>query len=629
MCSANKLHLLSLVILSAHSGFTSHPVSFGPSVEITSIVNQVTSIALADFDGDGWQDLLSTSSLDNKTAIYYNTGNGSFASQKIISTTGHAPKQAIAVDVTGNGWFDVAVISSKDDKLAWYENHGNGTFSLEKIIAANPLFPLQLVASDLSNDGLDDLIMTSQTDGELVWLQNEGGGTFGPEKLINKAEETGNFIVQVVPADINNDGRNDLVAAKFLDGGLGWLERRTGILDFQDFVRIGDFLGVTMAAADVNSDGLVDVVGVSYSINEVHYWYENLGAGQFGPQRNISVTSEKKTSIVLTADFTGNGFPDIVTASDEDGKVSFYENLGDGTFAPQMNISESGSAARAFALCIGDVNGDGALDIVVGFAAKIVYFPQIPDPSPVEIFDDSAVKRFEFLGFIIVGSVAVFSGLIVILGYFFRRKNVSANGNLYSFANASLAAVVVTDFTSDIVFAWGLFVSTSSYRFISLIFLIVPMFLNVLMIFWMFRNEFKTSAMDHWFVDNDGAAIMIVILALSGTDVLFLMHSNLFGLKIFDAPASEKLLQRLTYTGLISNIFEDVPQLAVQLILLFNGSTNIILFIAFPLSILGVLRGLLRRGFHLMRTTSRPTRGTLEEMRSAPTYQSNIQLNEV
>ncbi len=85
-------------------------------------------------------------------------------------------------------------------------------------------------------------------------------------------------------------------------------------------------------ATDLDGDGDMDVLSAS-DIDDKITWYENDGDGNFGPQQIITENVNDATSVYAT-DIEGDGDMDVLSASEDDDKIAWYENDGDGNFGP-------------------------------------------------------------------------------------------------------------------------------------------------------------------------------------------------------------------------------------------------------------------------------------------------------
>ena len=115
-------------------------------------------------------------------------------------------------------------------------------------------------------------------------------------------------------------------------------------------------------AADLDGDGDRDVVAASSNDNRIS-WFENDGSGEFGEAQLISIDAEDPRS-VFAADVDGDGAIDVLSASAADNTVAWYQNDGSGSFGEQQIISaDADGAIDVFAA---DLDGDGDMDIVSG-----------------------------------------------------------------------------------------------------------------------------------------------------------------------------------------------------------------------------------------------------------------------
>ena len=377
----NRPHILSLIFLSASvfllvSLTSAQEITFSDQILITGHTNEAKSVFSTDIDGDGDQDVLSASSVDNKIAWYENIdGLGSFGEQQVITTNADGAWSVFSADIDGDGDQDVLSASSNDDKIAWYENtDGLGSFGEQQVITSSAAWARSVYSTDLDGDGDQDVLSASNWDDKIAWYENtDGQGSFGEQQVITTSAYGAR---SVFSADLDGDGDQDVLSASYWDDKISWYENTDGLGSFseQQVITSSANGATSVFSADLDGDGDQDVLSTSYWDDKIA-WYENTdGLGNFGPQQVITTSADGPES-VFSADLDGDGDQDVLSASHNDDKITWYENTdGQGSFGEQQVITTNVSVPLSVFSTDLDCDGDQDILSASRFDNKIAWY---------------------------------------------------------------------------------------------------------------------------------------------------------------------------------------------------------------------------------------------------------------
>jgi hypothetical protein len=375
------------------------------------------SLALGDFNGDGKSDLVVANNGESTASVLLNTAvpgatTPSFAAQQTFATGG-TPSSVAVADVNGDGKPDLVLANEFSGAVSVLLNMtapGATTlsFAAPQTFAAGS-DPFSVAAADLNGDGRPDLVVANHGDNTVsVLLNTTAPGATIPSFATQKTFATGSIPVCVAVADLNGDGKPDLVVANQHDNTLSVLLNTTApgstALGFAAQKTFGTggtptFVGVS----DLNGDGKPDVIVTNEGDNTVSVLVNTTAAGATSPSfaNQATFASGGGPFSVAVADLNGDGKPDLVLSNDFDDTASVLLNItATGSSTPSFAPRETFATGNGpFSVAVADLNGDGKLDLVVGnfdsstasvLLNNVVPFALDGSPATGTIQDDDA-----------------------------------------------------------------------------------------------------------------------------------------------------------------------------------------------------------------------------------------------
>ncbi len=246
--------------------------------------------------------------------------------------------------------------------ICFYFQISYSQFGGQQIISIDGIQPRAVVIGDVDGDLDMDVVSASSGDHTISWYENlDGQGSFGSQIIINN-----NLLdtIEVILADLDGDTDLDVIATSPSVGEIVWHKNLDGQGNFGSRIIISTtaLVPVSVIAVDIDGDMDLDLVSASLNDNKIA-WYENLdGMGTFGVEQIIS-TSANGARDVFAADIDGDLDMDIVAAASAIDTILWYENMdGSGTFGTGQIINSNLNGALA--IYCSDLNGDDTIDIV-------------------------------------------------------------------------------------------------------------------------------------------------------------------------------------------------------------------------------------------------------------------------
>lgn len=350
--------------------------------------NSISSLSgLAYFGSDN------ISLLHNMTFGYYRPAteyyNSTHFNVSVVFSNSNGDDLGVRLmDTNNDGLIDIVKGRQSTSELQVWLNNGSGwaqtaAWTLPEFFTDVSDLDKGVRVADLNNDGLPDLIK-GRSGERNAWLNTGSGWSQSsiwvpPVDFVSSTSDQGTRLM-----DFNGDGRVDIIQAKedgstktaYLNTGQGWADVSSRWVAPAFFVKATTFADFGLREADINGDGLIDFLqGYNFGGSDVKNAWLNNGSGWVNAPGWVTpvifTSSSKSDTGVRLVDLNGDGLVDLQEDfSNESVAISnAWLNTGRGWVAdsswdsPEAFTKNSKNVGRR----LGDVNGDGFADILVGY----------------------------------------------------------------------------------------------------------------------------------------------------------------------------------------------------------------------------------------------------------------------
>ncbi len=333
--------------------------TFGAPVSYDSGGVRAFSVAVGDVNGDGKLDLVVANGCgsddncnqgDGFVGVLLGNGDGTFQQPTSYDSGGFSAQSVALADTNGDGRLDIVVANECADQdcatgsVGVLLGVGDGTFKAALPYISYGYFAASVVVADVNGDGKPDLVVANQcgnsdfncsdgTEGAVGVLLGNGDGTFRLSAVYNSG---GRFSFSVAAGDLNDDGRLDLVVTNGSNGGSVGVLLGNGDGTFQSAVTYGaGGQAVSVAIGDLNADGHPDLLVANGDVGVL------LGNGDGTFQAVLSYNSGGfEPSSVAIADVNADGKPDLLVAN----TFASNSNVVSGSVGVLLNVSTKGTS---------------------------------------------------------------------------------------------------------------------------------------------------------------------------------------------------------------------------------------------------------------------------------------------
>ena len=347
-------------------------ISFVPKL-IAADVSQVDLVETADLDSDNDMDIV----IGSDFRILYNDGNAGFDSTKILYTTNgdySSSKRGLTItDLNNDNILDILTFSGVGFGGLYFLDGSKG-YSPSLLDIDNIDLGGDLAVEDFDGNGLKDIVRQNIADDYLVIMYQNSDMVFSRDTLELFWDNKGSGKMSV--GDLDDDGDPDLVFPENgnVDGDLSWFENIGGKL-FRHTL-YGEIKSINIIkTSDIDNDDDLDIIVLAgsensnsaVSENEIIY-YENIGQNNFLEHRiddHILLPSD-----LAIIDLDKNGINEILATAQNGNKLLLYEN--NGIMWNEIVIDDDINTPTG--LTVAEISADDHLDIIVSsFEDGMIY----------------------------------------------------------------------------------------------------------------------------------------------------------------------------------------------------------------------------------------------------------------
>jgi VCBS repeat protein len=345
----------------AQSGGAQFESYFNDGSAHFSVVNVSTNslswkFALADVTGDSKPDLIGCG-----PSYLPGSGSGDFGALVAYATC-RTNDVDYVFDADGDGDRDILVANpTATSKL--YRNNGMGGFSFA---ADLPVKSSTVAIGDFDDNDLPDIAWVDPNGDRIVAFAS-AAGTYSSITSVSNYD----FIQDVAAADLNGDGRADLIGAASGRAHV-WLTASDGAAG-QTIYATGN-ASAKLSVGDFDEDGHIDVLGagnrreIPVNSRSLVSLLRGSASGTLDAMRSHILESPGAISPVRSelhgvalCDVTGDGNLDLIAAP-KDARLAVFSGMGDGTFSGSPTLTPTSTESNGS--LFGDFNSDGRTDVV-------------------------------------------------------------------------------------------------------------------------------------------------------------------------------------------------------------------------------------------------------------------------
>lgn len=328
---------------------------------------------VSDLNNDGWIDIF-VPSVGDRSEIFWNSPQG-FSDEQVSYIESNDAIAAEAKDLNRNGFVDLVIANNRGPSYVYWGKRSGFSVQNRTELPTNAATGVKI--ADFNDDGFYDIIFSNRLEGDD--FDNSSFIYWGSENGYHEADRQNLFgfgPVDVNIGDFDGNGTTDIFLMNRQSGRSApqfggesyaptdlfvfWGNPRNKYSEAVMSTLPGVSAQADVSAGDFNGNGHADLVYTTHSGRILNIFYGELSG--YSKKRNMKIDLPFNGRSTLTADLNYDGYLDIIVGSLSSDKIAVI--LGKQDDFEEPFILDFGIKHTRAAL--GDVNGNGYLDLILG-----------------------------------------------------------------------------------------------------------------------------------------------------------------------------------------------------------------------------------------------------------------------
>ena len=329
----------------------------------------VEFVTTKDINNDQNVDIIFTISTVGNVSMLLGNGDGTFRYGNSYSTGNQSSAYMLVVDdFNHDNYVDIITANSETDSLGIFFGYGNGTFTDMTVFFNGTGFnPYRILTGDFDNDQNLDLAISREDKADIQILLGNGKGSFQNAMLISTDNEA---VRSLAIHDLNNDNRSDLIYTNVEYSYVGILLSRNDrtLTSVTKYPTIRGALSSSVSVGYYNADPFIDLA-VTNMYDASLSIYLGIGNGSFEISDRIDTGYKTQPEFAIFGELNGDRQQDLVVWQRSAIEILILFVQQKANFGRQTNYS-TGSSSHPYSVAIAHFNSPQQTDLVVVYSGN-------------------------------------------------------------------------------------------------------------------------------------------------------------------------------------------------------------------------------------------------------------------